>query len=75
MWLQGAERGPQRAVCSERVAQRRPVPGLEAHGKGLEAPVDLEAFVFLNDAPAPRQFWARRQCHETTIHAVDMSGA
>lgn len=35
------------------------------------APADLEAFVFLKDAPAPREFWARRQCHETTIHAVD----
>lgn len=32
---------------------------------------DLEAMVFLHDAPAPRQFWARRQAHETTIHAVD----
>jgi uncharacterized protein (TIGR03083 family) len=34
-----------------------------------------EAFVFLNDAPAPRGFWARRQCHETTIHAVDALAA
>jgi uncharacterized protein (TIGR03083 family) len=40
-----------------------------------EAPVDLEAFVFLNDAPAPRLFWARRQCHETTIHSVDALAA
>jgi len=36
-----------------------------------EAPTDLEAPVFLNHAPAPRLFWARRQCHETTIHSVD----
>ena len=36
---------------------------------------DLHALVFLNDAPAPRQFWARRQCHETTIHAVDALSA
>ncbi len=44
--------------------------------KTLEkAPVDLEAFVFLNNAPAPRQFWARRQCHETTIHSVDALAA
>lgn len=35
------------------------------------APADLDAFVFLKDAAAPRDFWARRQCHETTIHAVD----
>jgi uncharacterized protein (TIGR03083 family) len=36
-----------------------------------EAQEDLEALVFLADAPTPRRFWARRQCHETTIHAVD----
>jgi uncharacterized protein (TIGR03083 family) len=40
-----------------------------------EAPEDLEAMVFLNDAPPPRQFWARRQCHETTIHSVDALAA
>jgi uncharacterized protein (TIGR03083 family) len=40
-----------------------------------EAPSDREAFVFLNDAPEPRGFWARRQCHETTIHAVDALAA
>jgi uncharacterized protein (TIGR03083 family) len=31
--------------------------------------------VFLNDAPGPRAFWARRQCHETTVHAVDALAA
>ncbi|HEY3016123.1 MAG TPA: maleylpyruvate isomerase family mycothiol-dependent enzyme [Nocardioides sp.] len=40
-----------------------------------EAPEDLEALVFLNDAPPARKFWARRQCHETTIHAVDALSA
>jgi hypothetical protein len=40
-----------------------------------EAPTDREGLVFLNDAPAPRGFWARRQCHETTIHAVDALAA
>jgi uncharacterized protein (TIGR03083 family) len=40
-----------------------------------EAPVDLEAFVFLNNARPPRLFWARRQCHETTIHSVDVLAA
>src|ERR1700710_3053739 len=39
------------------------------------APGDLEAPVFLEDAPPPRRFWARRQCHETTIHAVDALAA
>ena len=40
-----------------------------------EAPEDLEAPVFLDNAPAPRRFWARRQCHETTIHSVDAQAA
>jgi uncharacterized protein (TIGR03083 family) len=36
---------------------------------------DAEATVFLNDAPPPRRFWARRQAHETTIHSVDAIAA
>ncbi|MCG2620427.1 maleylpyruvate isomerase N-terminal domain-containing protein [Arthrobacter sp. I2-34] len=39
------------------------------------APADLAAMVFLRDAPAPREFWARRQAHETAIHAVDALAA
>ncbi|MEO7269424.1 MAG: maleylpyruvate isomerase N-terminal domain-containing protein [Knoellia sp.] len=39
------------------------------------APADLDALVFLKDAPAAREFWTRRQCHETTIHAVDALSA
>ena len=39
------------------------------------APADVRAPVFLDDAPAPREFWARRQCHETTVHAVDALSA
>jgi uncharacterized protein (TIGR03083 family) len=39
------------------------------------APDDLDAPVFLVDAPPPRRFWARRQCHETTVHAVDALAA
>jgi hypothetical protein len=30
---------------------------------------------FLKDSAGPRQGWARRQCHETTIHAVDAMSA
>lgn len=41
----------------------------------VQAPEDLEAPVFLADAATPREFWARRQCHETTIHAVDAAAA
>lgn len=40
-----------------------------------EAPADLAALTFLKEAPAPRLFWARRQCHETTIHAADALSA
>jgi uncharacterized protein (TIGR03083 family) len=37
---------------------------------------DVDAPVFLHDAPSsPRVFWARRQCHETTIHSVDALAA
>ena len=39
------------------------------------APADLDTLVFLNDAPPAREFWARRQCHETTMHAVDALSA
>lgn len=35
----------------------------------------LEASVFLPSAPPPRLFWTRRQCHESTIHAVDALSA
>jgi uncharacterized protein (TIGR03083 family) len=36
-----------------------------------DAPDDLDALVFLREAPPARRFWARRQCHETTVHALD----
>jgi uncharacterized protein (TIGR03083 family) len=36
---------------------------------------DLEALVFLKEAPPAKRFWARRQCHETTIHALDAIAA
>ena len=39
------------------------------------APDDLETFVFLSEAPPAKAFWARRQCHETTMHAVDALAA
>ncbi|MGA8255532.1 MAG: maleylpyruvate isomerase N-terminal domain-containing protein [Nocardioides sp.] len=41
----------------------------------VAAPDDVEALVFLLDAPPAKQFWARRQCHETTMHAVDALAA
>jgi uncharacterized protein (TIGR03083 family) len=39
------------------------------------APDDLQVYFFLKDAPPPKRAWARRQCHETTIHAVDAMSA
>lgn len=39
------------------------------------APADLDVWFFLPDASSARQGWARRQCHETTIHAVDAMAA
>ncbi|NUR16324.1 MAG: maleylpyruvate isomerase family protein [Dermatophilaceae bacterium] len=41
----------------------------------FDAPDDLVARTFLRDAPAPRLFWTRRQCFETTVHAVDAMAA
>ncbi|GAA5148027.1 maleylpyruvate isomerase family mycothiol-dependent enzyme [Nocardioides marinquilinus] len=42
----------------------------------VEADDDTPAPVFLADPPAsPRRFWARRLCHETTIHGVDALAA
>jgi len=52
-----------------RVGADRLVQAIEA------APDELEALVSLADAPTPKHFWARRQCHETTIHAVDALSA
>ena len=50
--------------------------GLNALVETLRAtPEDAKAMVFLQDAPPPRRFWARRQAHETTIHSVDAIAA
>jgi len=39
------------------------------------APDDLAVMTFLKEAPPARRFWARRQCHETTVHALDALAA
>ena len=39
------------------------------------APDDLAVLTFLKEAPPARAFWARRQCHETTVHALDARSA
>lgn len=38
------------------------------------APADLTAFTFL-PADSPRDFWARRQAHETAVHRIDAENA
>lgn len=38
------------------------------------APADLDCWYFL-PAPSAREFWARRQAHETTVHRVDAEAA
>jgi uncharacterized protein (TIGR03083 family) len=68
------------AVEREGIESADPVAWLRAGGERLvevveAAPADLQALVFLADAPPARRFWARRQCHETTIHAVDALAA
>jgi uncharacterized protein (TIGR03083 family) len=67
-------------VEHEGLAADDPVAWLRAGADRLltvieAAPDDLEALVFLADAPTPKRFWARRQCHETTMHAVDALSA
>jgi uncharacterized protein (TIGR03083 family) len=39
------------------------------------APADLDVPFFLRTGMSPRDGWARRQCHETSIHAVDALAA
>ncbi|WP_018155616.1 maleylpyruvate isomerase family mycothiol-dependent enzyme [Demetria terragena] len=41
----------------------------------MQAPPDLDVWFLLPNGPAPRDAWARRQCHETTMHAVDALSA
>lgn len=40
-----------------------------------KTPQDWSGWFFLKNAANPRDGWARRQCHETTIHAVDAMAA
>lgn len=40
-----------------------------------KTPQDWSGSFFLKNAANPRDGWARRQCHETTIHAVDAMAA
>jgi uncharacterized protein (TIGR03083 family) len=64
------------AIEAGGLADPDPAAWLEAGATDLvealvHAPDDLDALVFLREAPPARHFWARRQCHETTVHALD----
>jgi len=83
-WATAQVRGDDADAVPDQTTIRSTVADLpgyfrEGHGALLgalrAAPPDLGAMTFLNDAPAPRQFWARRQAHETTIHMVDALAA
>lgn len=80
--LRGEPRTEEEAQAWEREGLASPDPlewladgAIELVTAAKEAPEDLEALVFLHDAPSPRAFWMRRQCHETTVHAVDAQAA
>ena len=83
-WATAHVRGDDPAEVPNQTELRRTVADLPTYYQdglgGLlaalrAAPDDLEAMTFLKDAPPPRRFWARRQCHETTIHMVDALAA
>lgn len=82
-WAAGQIRGEDvdpDAIEAEGMATRDVVAWLQDGASRLArtirgAPDELDALVFLADAPTPKRFWARRQCHETTMHAVDALSA
>lgn len=68
------------AVEAEGLAIRDQLHWLDLGARDLlqalvDAPADMSGDFFLHDAPAPRLAWARRQCHETTVHAYDAMAA
>ena len=83
-WAAANLRGEDASAVSDQTEIRESVDDLGTYFRegldGLvtalrEAPDDVKALVFLNDAPPPKQFWARRQAHENTIHMVDALSA
>lgn len=83
-WATAHVRGDDPAAVPNQTEIRTTVGDLvDYYGAGLaglleafrDAAPDLQATTFLNDAPAPREFWARRQAHETTVHMVDALAA
>ena len=78
-WATAQIRGDDPSGLPTQTALRRRTTLPRYYAEGLDglvaalraAPADLQAMRFLNDAPEPREFWARRQAHETTMHMVD----
>ena len=68
------------AVEREGMEVRDLLGWLDEAAKGLlqalvDAPDDLDAAFFLKGSAPAKVAWARRQCHETTLHAVDARAA
>jgi len=83
-WAAANLRGDKDHATDDSEAAAAAAPDLLAwFSEGLDALIDtitataddVQALVFLKDAPPPRRFWARRQAHETTMHAVDAASA
>jgi uncharacterized protein (TIGR03083 family) len=83
-WAAANLRGDKDHETAASVAEAAAAPDLLAwFSAGLDTVIDtiaataddVQALVFLRDAPPPRRFWARRQAHENTIHAVDAVSA
>ena len=62
----GGRRPGRLAARRSRTPGRRPA---------LPPPTTSAVMTFLKEAPPARAFWARRQCHETTVHALDALSA
>ncbi|MGN6722850.1 MAG: maleylpyruvate isomerase family mycothiol-dependent enzyme, partial [Marmoricola sp.] len=68
------------AIHAEGLAIRDQLEWLDHGARDLlqalvDTPEDMPGKFFLLDAPPPRLAWARRQCHETSIHAYDAMAA
>lgn len=82
-WVAATIRGSSldiQAVEAEGLAVRDQLDWLDLGARDLlqalvDAPEDLTGTFFLLDAPPARLAWARRQCHETSIHAYDAMSA
>lgn len=82
-WAEAMLRGEKVDVVATAKAGRRHAHPVDWLGDGaislvttlVATPENADVPVILHDPPPPRLFWARRQHHETTMHAVDALGA